>query len=428
MCFFMCLQKLCNFVKKKVIVGLISFIGLRFLKVYKGSFSRPVIRIATAGIALSVAVMIVSVVIVKGFQREVRQKVVGFSGHIVIKPFQMSSVDQQSALDFTRNDILEISKKIKGVKNVQPTAEKAGIIKTDDQMEGCVFKGVDENYDKDFFNASIVDGRFPHISQDSAALEVLISRVTANRLHLKVGDDVRMYFLLPGESQPRGRKFSVSGIFDTGLAEFDKKYMIGDINHIQRLNRWSEYESGLVEVIVDDYASIDYVVRRVIQLVDYDLEVWDVRDLYPDIFNWLLLLDMNVHVIIIIMIVVAMINIITILLIRVLEKTTAIGILKSLGASNKRIRRVFLYVSVIVLIKGMLIGNVIGFAIALIQEYTNVITLEQETYYVSSVPIYLDFPFLITLNGVVFLIGLFVMMVPSMIVAKIYPAQTLRLK
>ena len=318
-------------------MGFITFIGKRFVRIRKGSFSAPVIRIATAGISLSVAVMVVSIVIVKGFQLEIRNKVIGFSGHVLIKPFQMSAVEQQQSFQYDRADIQSLREEIKGIISIQPTAEKAGIIKTDDQMEGCIFKGVNKDYYKDFIDASIVEGKFPLITNDSVSNEIIISRITADRLDFEVGDALRMYFLLPGEQQPRGRKFLITGIFDTGLSEFDKKYMFGDIGHLQQLNGWESNESGVVEIFIDNYANIEYTVRKASQILHYDVEVWDVRELYPDIFNWLDLLDMNVNVIIIVMLIVALINIITILLIRILEKTTAIGILKSAGASNGKI-------------------------------------------------------------------------------------------
>ena len=409
-------------------VGLTTFIGNRFIRVFKGSFSRPVIRIATAGISLSVAVMIISVVIVKGFQLEIRNKVIGFSGHIIVKPFQMSSVDQNIPVQFDREDIIELTNKLEGYISIQPTAEKAGIIKTDDQIEGCIFKGVNEDYYSGFLDGSMKEGNFPVFSSDSVSNDIIISQTTAKRLNFSVGDAVRMYFLLPGEQQPRGRKFTITGIFDTGLSEFDRRYMFGDIRHLQQLNRWEPNHSGVIEIVLKDYDNIDYAVRRAEQILDYDTEVINVRDMYPEIFNWLDLLDMNVTVIIIIMLIVALINIITILLIRILEKTTAIGILKSMGASNGKIRRIFLYISTVILLRGMLLGNIAGIGLAVLQKYLGIITLDQETYYVSVVPVYFDWSYLIGVNIFVIITGILVMLLPSMIISRIYPAGTLRLK
>ncbi len=409
-------------------VGITTFIGNRFIRVFKGSFSRPVIRIATAGISLSVAVMIISVVIVKGFQLEIRNKVIGFSGHIIVKPFQMSSVDQNIPVQFDREDIIELTNKLEGYISIQPTAEKAGIIKTDDQIEGCIFKGVNEDYYSGFLDGSMKEGNFPVFSSDSVSNDIIISQTTAKRLNFSVGDAVRMYFLLPGEQQPRGRKFTITGIFDTGLSEFDRRYMFGDIRHLQQLNRWEPNHSGVIEIVLKDYDNIDYAVRRAEQILDYDTEVINVRDMYPEIFNWLDLLDMNVTVIIIIMLIVALINIITILLIRILEKTTAIGILKSMGASNGKIRRIFLYISTVILLRGMLLGNIAGIGLAVLQKYLGIITLDQETYYVSVVPVYFDWSYLIGVNIFVIITGILVMLLPSMIISRIYPAGTLRLK
>lgn len=409
-------------------MGITTFIGHRFVRVYKGSFSGPVIRIATAGIAMSVAVMIISVVIVKGFQLEIRNKVIGYSGHIRVKPFQTSAVDQQVALQFDREDIVQIKNHTSGIISLHPTAERSGIIKTENQIEGCIFKGVNHEYYKDFIEEAMVEGHFPDIRPEMVSNEVAISKITATRMQLNTGDVLRMYFLLPGENQPRGRRLTISGIFDTGLSEFDKKYMFGDLGHIQQLNRWAANETGLLEVLIDKYDQMDKMTRMLALNLDYDLEVWNVRELFPDIFNWLDLLDMNVIVIIVIMMVVAMINIITILLIRILEKTSAIGIMKSFGASNMRIRRIFQYISLVVLLKGLLIGNAIGFMIAFLQSRFHLMSLDQDTYYVSTVPVYFDWLSLLTVNFIVFVSGMIFMVLPSMIISRIYPAQTLRLK
>jgi len=408
-------------------MGTNLFIGRRFLKIYKGSFSGPVIRIATTGIALSMAVMIVAVVIVKGFQLEIRNKVIGFSGHVRVKPFQMSAVDQQIPLNYERDDIQLLRQNIRGLVSIQPSAEKAGIIKSDDQIEGCIFKGVNHDYYTGFLDAALTEGHFPRIGTDTVSNEIIISRITASRLNFKTGDDLRMYFLLPGESQPRGRKFRITGIYDTGLFEFDKKYMFGDLGHLQRLNQWENNEAGVIEILVDDYRNMTSTAEMAGQILHYDLEVWDVRELYPEIFNWLDLLDMNVTVIIVIMLVVAMINIITILLIRILEKTSAIGIMKSFGASNHRVRMIFLYISSLILIRGMVFGNIIGMGIALLQQHTGLITLDQDTYYVSTVPVHFDLMYLAGINLMVFTTGVFFMVLPSMIVSRIYPARTLRI-
>lgn len=409
-------------------MGIISLIGNRFVRIYRGSFSAPVIRIATTGISMSVAIMIVSIVIVKGFQLEIRNKVIGFSGHIRIKPFQVSAVDQQIPLQYDREDIVQLQENLDGIICLQPTAEKAGIIKTDNQIEGCIFKGITNDFRKELIESSLIEGKFPVFEKDSISNDILISAITASRLAFKTGDFLRMYFLLPGEQQPRGRRFVISGIYDTGLSEFDKKYMFGDLRHLQILNGWMPNEAGNIEIVLERYGEMENASRIAAQELNYDLEVSGVRELYPEIFNWLDLLDMNVTVIIVIMLVVALINIITILLIRILEKTSAIGILKSFGVTNGRIRSIFLYISVIILLKGMLIGNAIGFLIAFLQQRFQIISLDQETYYVSTVPVHFDWMYLILINALVFAAGIICMVLPSMIVSSIYPAQTLRLK
>jgi len=409
-------------------VGIVRFIGGRFSKTEKGGFSSSVIRISTYSVALSVAVMLISVMIVKGFQLEIRNKVVGFAGHIIVKPYQFSAVEQQEAIQFDREDILSLNHQLPQIINIQPTAEKSGIIKTDDQMEACIFKGIDQNFHQDFLLSSLIEGYLPQFGNDTVNNEIVISKTTADRLNFKCGDFLRMYFLLPGEAQPRGRRFIISGIYNSGLSEFDKKYMFGDIGHIQQLNQWEDNQAGLIEVFINDFKQLDFTAKRMTQILDYDVEVWTVPELYPEIFNWLMLLDMNVQVIIIIMLIVALINVITILLIRILEKTSAIGILKSLGISNTGIRRVFLFVSLKILIKGVLLGNLFAFALMSIQKYFSIIKLDQETYFVSTVPVYFDISLILLINFLVLASGMLVMILPSMIIARIYPAKTLRLK
>jgi lipoprotein-releasing system permease protein len=407
---------------------LITYIGRRFLHIHKSAFSKPTIRIASSSIALSITVVVMAIIIVKGFQLEVRNKVIGFGGHIRIKTLQISAVDDIIPISFKRDDIIGLPERIPDIFNIQAVAEKAGIIKTDDQIEGCVFKGITYDYSKQFIVQNLVSGKFPDISQDRPSDEIIISQIIADRLFFSVGDTLRMYFLIDGEHQPRGRRFIITGIYNTGMGEFDQKYIFGDIKHIQRLNGWMEDEAGTVEILVKNYSTVQKTVEEIQQYTDYDIEVISVFDMYPDIFNWLLLLDMNVIVIIIIMLIVTIINIITILLIRILEKTSSIAILKSLGVNNADIRKIFIYVSTRIVLKGMLIGNFIAITLGLLQKYFSIISLDQNTYYVSTIPIHFDIKLLLILNILLFVTGVLVMLLPSIIISKITPASALRIK
>lgn len=401
-------------------------IGIRFVSVHKHAFSKPVVRVAVIAIALSTAVMLISVGIVRGFQQEIYEKLYGFSGHIRLMPYQFSHQQQQIPIVFNDSLAAEIQA-LREVRCMQPSAEKAGIIKTDEQMEGCMLKGIGKFRHVDFFQKYISEGSFPCVDADTLCNEVLISKATAQRLLLQVGDPLFMFFLIEGEVRPRARKFVISGIYETGLAEFDSKYIFGDLRHVQRLNNWNEHQVGVVEIFLKDPSDIEKVMHKLIEIVDIHIDVWDVRMLYPEIFNWLKLLDMNVIVIIIIMLFVTLMNVVTIMLIRILEKTQAIGILKSLGATSWEIRNIFIFVAVILLVRGMLIGNFVALFIMLVQHFGGIIKLDQEMYYVSEVPIYFDWVMFALMNGLLFLAGLISMLIPSLIVTKITPAQTLRM-
>jgi len=409
-------------------VKTVSFIGKRFSTIYKGSFSRPVIRIAVVSVALSVAVMIVSLAIVKGFKLEIQNKVIGFGSHIKINKFQTSASEELIPVNMSREDVATLKDRVSIISSVAGVSEKTGIIKTEDQILGCIVKGVTYDYHWDYLESWLLEGKLPALSEDSVSDDVIISKSIGNKMYLGVGDYVRVFFLLPDEQQPRGRRFVVSGIYNSGLSEFDENYIFGDIKHLQTLNGWNKNEVGSIEILVDDFENIIIAKSKIHEIIDFDLQVSTVQELEPEIFNWLELLNMNVYVIIIIMLLVATINIITILLIRILEKTSAIGILKSMGATNLLIRKIFIYVSSSILIRGIIIGNVIALSLCFIQKYFKVIKLPQETYYVDTVPVYLNLQEIIFLNTGIFIIGVLVMLIPSMIISRIYPAETLRLR
>lgn len=407
-------------------MSFVRFVGLRFVSMHKHVFSKAVINVAIIAIALSTAVIIVSTSIVKGFQNEIHQKVHGFSGHIRLLPYQFSYQQQQIPIEFN-DSLLILIQQFNEVKWIQPSTEKAGIIKTEDQMEGCILKGLSTYRNEDFFRKYLKEGAVPSFATDTISNEVLVSKAIVNRLRLNVGDNLFMFFLTEGETRPRARKFQIAGTYETGLTEFDKKYIFGDIRHVQRLNGWNDKQVGVVEIFLHNPKYINVIVDELVEIVDVNIDVWDVRLLYPEIFNWLKLLDMNVIIITIIMLFVALMNVLTIMLIRILEKTHAIGILKSIGATNNEIRKMFIIVSSALLVRGMIWGNLVGFTLLLIQHNFGIIQLNQEMYYVSIVPVFFNWKIFFSINFLIFISGILSMIVPSFVISKILPAHTLRL-
>ncbi|MFA4852253.1 MAG: FtsX-like permease family protein, partial [Bacteroidales bacterium] len=363
------------------------FIAKRIFSVKElGSLSKPAVRVAIASIVLSIAVMIVSMAIVTGFQKEIRNKVIGFGAHIQISKYDSNSSLEAQPIDKSQN-FYPAFDTVPGIRNIQVYATKAGIIKTDEQMEGVILKGIGSDYDWSFFQNRIVDGTIFKVNDSSKSKDVIISKLLAGRLKLKTGDSLRMYFIMKDQTQPKGRKLHISGIYETGLEEFDKVFVIGDIAQIQSLNKWNNNQVAGFEVILDDFKDLNKMSEFVYKNIGYDLNSKNIEELNPQIFDWLGLLDMNVIIILTLMILVAAINMISTLLILILERTNMIGILKALGAKNGSIRRIFLYTSANLIGKGLFWGNLIAISLCLLQKQFGIITLPQESYYVSSVPI-----------------------------------------
>ncbi|MFU8843592.1 MAG: ABC transporter permease [Bacteroidales bacterium] len=402
-----------------------AFIAKRIISVRNSGFSGPVIRLGVISVALGVSVMIVAIAIVTGFQQEVRDKVVGFGSHIQITGFEVTTSYETAPLSIDQPFYPEL-KTLSGIRHIQVFANKAGIIKTDDQIEGVILKGIGSDFDRSFFENKIIEGSFFKISDTARTDDVLISLSLAKRLHLKVGDPVRMFFIIPDEIQPRGRRFNVSGIYETGLDEFDRMYVIGDIGHIQRLNKWSADHVGGFEVYVDDFSQIDRMGEMVNRFIDYNVKAQTIRQLQPQIFEWLSLHDMNVAIIIILMVLVAGITMISTLLILILERTAMIGILKALGAKNHTIRKVFLLNAVYIIGKGLLIGNLIAFSLSWVQLKTGWAGLDQESYYVSQVPINLQLSHYLITNLGTLLVCTLMLIIPTYIVTRISPVRAIR--
>ncbi len=403
------------------------FITRHILKKEEGNLSGPAIRIAIISIALGLAVMIISISILTGFQKEIRDKVSGFSSHIVI-----SSYDFNNSLEYTpvmmNQPFYPGLDTIEGIRHIQVFATKGGIIKTDDQIEGVILKGVGPDYNWEAMQAWIIEGRVPLIQDSAKTTEILISSSIADKLHFSCGDDLRMYFVSEGQKQPRGRKFNIVGIYSSGLEDFDKQYLFGDIRQIQKLNMWHEDMVSGFEVLIDDFTELEEMGEKVKSLLPYHLKSETIKETEDQIFSWLELQDMNVIVIIVLMVFVAGFSMISALLILILEKTNMIGILKALGTLNLSIRKIFIYNAVYIIGIGLFWGNLIGISLSLLQSSFSLIPLPEESYYVSTVPIDLSLGYILILNAGILIFCTLMLIIPSYVITVITPIRAIRFK
>ena len=401
------------------------FIASRITSKGKANFSRPIVRLGIISVALGLAVMIISVAIVTGFQQQIRDKVIGFGSHITITNFQVNSSYEPSPISINQPFYSTLDS-IPGIHHIQVFATKAGIIKTEDQIEGVVLKGIGTDYDWSFFRDKMVEGGLFNSGDTVPVSDVIISKSLASRLKLKVGEPLRMYFVGSDEMQPRGRKFNISGIFETGLEDFDKMYVLGDIGHIRKLNNWKEDEVGGFEVLIDDYDRIDEMGELVYNFIGYDFDSKTIKQLQPQIFDWLSLQDINVVVIIALMVLVAGITMISTLLILILEKTNMIGLLKALGSQNRSVRKIFIYNAVYIIGKGLLWGNLFAAGLCFLQLKTGFIKLNQESYYISQVPINFQISHIFIINIGTLVICTLMLIVPTFIITSISPLKAIR--
>ncbi len=391
--------------------------------------SPPAIKIAIAGIAIGLAVMIISVAIVIGFKNEIRHKVIGFGSHIQVTNFDSNTTYETHPIavsDSMVNALLDEP----DIVNVSRFATKPGIIKTDSEILATVFKGVGYEYNPTFFQENIIDGSFPVITDSTNTNQVLISKYMSDKLHLNVGDGFLTYFI---DNQIKMRKFSVSGIYQTNFTDYDKIFIIGDLNQVRKIGGWKNDQVSGIEIMVDDYDNIEAVNDKIyfkyLQNKDaYGASYFPrtIKQLNPQLFSWLDLLDMNVWIILILMALVSAFTMISGLLIIILERTNMIGILKALGYGNNNLRGVFLYLSLFLIGKGLLWGNIAGIGICLLQKYTKFIRLDPDIYYLSSVPVEFNIVYILLLNiGVVF-VSLLVLLGPSYLVSLISPAKSIK--
>jgi len=383
------------------------------------------VRIAIIGIVLGLGVMILSLAIVRGFKQEVREKIRGFSGDMQVVKYDLNNSSENSPFKADPNFVKKAAANPL-ITKVMPFATKPGIIKTTEEIEGVVLKGVDKNYDWSFMQKSLIAGDVLDFTDSAKAKQqLMISETTANRLKLKVGDKILMYFV---QEPLRKRPFTIRGIFNTSIEEVDKTFVIGDMSLINRLNNWAPDDIGGYEVKITDFGQLNEATDAVNNLLPAKLKSYSVIDNYPTIFAWLGLLDGNTNVVLVLMVIVAVINMISALLIMILERTTMIGILKAMGAANWSIQKVFLYNAAYLIGLGMLLGNIFGIGFGLIQDKTHFLKLNQTAYYMNFVPIQFGLWDLILVNAGTLIICLLVMIGPSMLVTRITPVKAIRFK
>ncbi|MCD4665182.1 MAG: FtsX-like permease family protein [Bacteroidales bacterium] len=401
------------------------FIASRIFLKSKANFSKPIVRLGVISVALGLSVMIISVAIVTGFQQQIRDKVIGFGSHIQISNFEVNSSYEETPISINQS-FYPFLDTVDGIRHIQVYANKAGIIKTDDQIEGVILKGVGRDYDWSFFERKIVEGKHFTVEDSVITNNVIISKILASRLKLKVEDNLFMYFIIKDEMQPRGRKFLISGIYETGLEEFDKLYVLSDIQHLQKLNKWESDKVGGFEVLIEDFDRIDEMGEIVYSLIGYNLNSKTIKEKEPQIFEWLDLQDMNVIIIIALMVIVAGITMISTLLILILEKTNMIGTLKAMGTQNKSIRKIFVYNAIYIIGKGLIYGNIIAIGLCFLQIKTGIFKLNQESYYVSHIPVNLQLSHLLIINAGTLLICTLMLIIPTYIITRISPVKAMR--
>ena len=406
------------------------FIAKRLIKgkEHKSSISAPIIKIAIAAITIGMIMMIITVATGIGLQRKIRDKVAAFEGHVIISSFDNNSSVETIAPISTEQSFYPIFDGVNGIRHIQGVATKAGLIRTEEDFEGVVVKGVGVDYEWRDFEEYLIEGRLPDFSYALNG-EILISDYISKRLNLKVGDKAIAFFLKKNsdpKSRPNTRAFDIVGIYNSGMQEFDESFVIADIRHIQRMNKWKDNEVGRFEVLLDDFDKIEQKGREIYENIPSTLDAQTIALKYGTIFEWLKLFDLNIIGIIGIIILVAGINMITALLVLILERVPMIGILKALGTSDWSIRKVFLYNAGYLILVGLLLGNILGIGLLYLQEYYGLITLNPDTYYVDRAPVYISVGYIFLLNLGTMLLCLLMLLIPSFIISKISPVKAIR--
>ncbi|NHM01966.1 ABC transporter permease [Flavobacterium difficile] len=403
------------------------FIAKRLIvtKSYKSSVSSPIIKIAILAIALSILMMVMSVATGIGLQQKIREKISAFNGHVIVSNFD----DNQSQVTAEPIDsrLLPISqlKKNSFITHVQPIITKGALIRTETDVEGIIFKGVDASYQWNNLKEFLVEGKIPTY-KEGAINEVLISQFLATRLKLKVGNSFNTFFMKAQGKLPSVRKFKISGIYNSGFQEFDASYIIGNIQHLQRINKWQSNQIGAYEIFIDDFTNLEERAEAIYKTIPPTFNSTSISEKYFSVFEWLKIFDTNIILIIVIMIIVAVTNVVVSLLVLIIERTQLIGMLKALGASNWSVRKIFLYNSFYLISRGLLWGNGIAILFLLLQKNFEIIKLNPESYYVSSAPVDINLLHILLLNIGTILICVLVLLIPSYLITKISPIKALK--
>ncbi len=394
--------------------------------------SQRIIRIALSGIALGLTVMIISVAVVTGFKKEIRNKVIGFGAHIQLVNYDSNNSYETQAIS-KKQPFLETIRAIPDVKTIQSFATKPGMIKTNEYIQGIIFKGVDKDYNWDFFKKNLVKGKIPEINDSARVKEIILSEKISKLLQLKLNDNALFYFINENEVIPRILQLRICGIYNTGFEEFDNQFILGDLKQIQRLNNWKKDEITGFEVSLNNFNRLDDIEQEIRKNIILNrkedsemLRTISITRLYPQIFDWLSVLDMNVWIILLLMVMVAALNMVSGLLVLILERASMIGVLKAMGCNNWSIRKVFIYLSVFLTGRGLLWGNIIGITIIVLQNFFHIIHLNPSTYYVAYVPMNFSLLHLLLLNIGTITITSVILIIPSWLISRISPDKTMR--
>ncbi|TNJ43570.1 ABC transporter permease [Tamlana fucoidanivorans] len=404
------------------------FIAKRIIgsKAYKSSISAPIIKIGIAAIAIGIVVMMVAIATGIGLQQKIRDKVVAFNGHVVITNYDSNNSLESIFPISKEQEFYPEFKTVEGVKHIQAVASKFGVIRTTTDFEGAYLKGVGADYDWDFFKEFLIAGRLPDYTNKRNE-DVLVSEYLANRLGFKVHDTFQMVFAKDDpEKLPNIITYNIVGIYNSGFQDFDASYVIGDIRHLQRINRWENNQVGSFEVFIEDYDDLETKGKEIYQNTPSTLNTQTIEDKYYSIFEWIKIFDKNIYGIIGIMILIAGINMITALLVLILERTQMIGILKALGSNNWSIRKLFLYNASYLILLGLFWGNVLGLGILFVQKYLKLFQLDPSVYYVTEAPVYISFWYILCLNIGTLVLCVLMLLLPSYIVTKISPVKAIR--
>ncbi len=393
---------------------------------YKSKISSPIIKIAIISIAIGMVIMLISMATGFGLQHKIREKISAFSGHIIISNYDTNQSGLTLKPISVKQDFYPRFKNIKGIKNVQAFATIGGIIRTPADFEGVILKGVDSLYDWSLFKPYLLEGKIPCFGRQKINDSILISKTIANRLHLKLHQKINTFFLRKGSQKPQLRVFKIAGIYDSGFDDFDKAYIIGDLKMVQNLYKWHDSLVGGFEVVLNDFDQIDTKTNDIYESIPSTLNTESIKEKYPLIFNWLNMFDFNILLILVIIIFIAGLNMITTLLVLILEKRQFIAIMKVLGSPNKKLQHIFLIQAAYIISTGLLIGNIIGLGLIYLQKYFGFIKLDPETYYVRTAPVFINLKHIFLLNIGVLTAILLMLLLPVLLVSKISPVKVLK--